>query len=316
MFKIAYCAGHYIGTAGKRLPKALDPNETREWILNNRVADFFAMAALEYEGVELLRTDDPTGKKHISIQDRTAKANDWDADIYVDMHHNAAGKIFSGGGVEAFCTPEDEMAKIYRNAIYEAVIAAGGLRGNRANPLQEKQFDTMKYAEMSAIIMEYGFMDSYVDAPVILQESYSRMVAYATMEGIAKVAGLKKAAASTNNTALLAVDGKWGSATTKRLQEIFGTTNDGVISNQWAVYKNENPGLASGWEWEENPSGKGSQLIKAMQRWAGMPEPEQDGEAGPKTFSAIQKKMRTTADGYVSDPSQMVKALQRWANEQ
>jgi hypothetical protein len=39
-FKIAYCAGHYLGTPGKRVPKALDPNETREWTLNDRVADY------------------------------------------------------------------------------------------------------------------------------------------------------------------------------------------------------------------------------------------------------------------------------------
>ena len=30
MFKIAYCAGHYRYTAGKRLPKALDEKETRK----------------------------------------------------------------------------------------------------------------------------------------------------------------------------------------------------------------------------------------------------------------------------------------------
>ena len=52
MFKIAYCAGHYIGTAGKRIPASLDKNQTREWTLNDRVARNFAQAALEYEGVE------------------------------------------------------------------------------------------------------------------------------------------------------------------------------------------------------------------------------------------------------------------------
>lgn len=112
------------------------------------------------------------------------------------------------------------------------------------------------------------------------------------------------------------VDGKWGSDTTKRLQEIFGTTVDGVISNQWATYQASNPGLRSGWEWEATPNGKGSQLIKAMQRWAGMPESDCDGEIGTKTIKGFQEKLCTTVDGKVSNPSQMVKALQRWANEQ
>lgn len=192
MFKIAYCAGHYIGTAGKRIPKELDKNETREWVLNDRVADHFAKAAAEYEGVALYRTDDQTGKTFVDIPDRVAQANQWGANIYVDMHHNAAGKIFSGGGVEAFCYPGSASGKEYRDAIYDAVIAAGGLKGNRANPLQEKKFDSLVLTKMTAVLIEYGYMDSKVDAPIILTDLYAKKVAYGTMEGIARVAGLKK----------------------------------------------------------------------------------------------------------------------------
>lgn len=192
MFKIAYCAGHYINTPGKRCLKSLDPNETREWVLNDRVADHFTRAALEYEGVELLRTDDPTGKTGISIPSRTAKANKWGANLYVDMHHNAGINGGSGGGVVAFCYPGSSQGKKYRDAIYLAVIEAGGLKGNRSQPLQEKKFDSLSLADAPAVLMEYGFMDSRTDLPVILDEAYSKLVAYATMEGIAKVAGLKK----------------------------------------------------------------------------------------------------------------------------
>lgn len=114
----------------------------------------------------------------------------------------------------------------------------------------------------------------------------------------------------------LTVDGNWGKATTRRLQQIFGTTVDGEVSNQWASYKASNPGLTSGWDWQSKPNGKGSQLIKAMQKWAGMPANAQDGEWGPATCRAIQKKLGTSTDGKVSNPSQMVKALQKWANTQ
>ena len=192
MFKIAYCAGHYLGTPGKRVPKALDPNQTREWTLNDRVARYFAQAALEYEDVETLRTDDPTGKKEIKIKNRTAAANEWGADFYLDIHHNAAGRVFDGGGVVAFSYPKSAKGKEYRNAIYEAVIAAGKLKGNRSQPLVEKAYDSLKYANAPAVLMEYGFMDSRVDYPIISTEEYAKAVGYATMEGIAKVAGLKK----------------------------------------------------------------------------------------------------------------------------
>ena len=192
MFKIAYCAGHYLNTPGKRLPKSLDKNETREWVLNDRIADHFANAAAEYEGVELLRTDDSLGMTFIDIPQRVAKANAWGADLYVDIHHNAAGTVFSGGGVEAFCYPGSADGKKYRDAIYAAVINAGGLVGNRLQPLKEYPYDSLSMTNMAAVLIEYGYMDSTVDAPVILTDEYSRRVAYATMEGIAKVAGLKR----------------------------------------------------------------------------------------------------------------------------
>lgn len=191
-FKVAFCAGHYKYTAGKRVPKQLDPEETREWVINDRVADHFARAALEYEGVEILRTDDPTGENFLDIPERTAAANIWEADIYIDMHHNAGINGGSGGGVCAFSYPGSEKGREYRDAIYDAVIAAGGLKGNRAQPLQEVRFDSLQYSYMPAVLIEYGFMDSTTDAPVILTDEYSKLVAYATMEGIAQVAGLVK----------------------------------------------------------------------------------------------------------------------------
>ena len=116
--------------------------------------------------------------------------------------------------------------------------------------------------------------------------------------------------------AKLTEDGKWGKSTTTRLQQIFGTPVDGVVSNQWAMYKASNPGLISGWDWQAKPNGKGSMLIKAMQKWAGMPASQQDGEWGPVTCKAVQKKLGTVQDGKVSNPSAMVKALQKWVNSQ
>lgn len=111
-------------------------------------------------------------------------------------------------------------------------------------------------------------------------------------------------------------DGSWGRNTTLRLQEIFNTTRDGVVSNQWAMYKLQNPGLYDGWEWHSVPNGQGSELITAMQQWAGMAVSDCDGEIGPATIKAIQRKMGTTQDGLFSAPSGCIKALQRWANAQ
>lgn len=193
MFRIAYGAGHYRETAGRRIPVALDANQTREWQLNDRVARYFAEKARQYQGVELLRVDDPAGIAKISVENRCKAANDWGADFCLAIHHNAfRGEPWMGGGVEIFSNPGSIMGRQYRDAIYDAVTAAGKLRGNRANPRQEKAFLALKQTKAPAVLVEYGFMDSEVDAPVILTEDYAKAVAYATMEAIAQVAGLKK----------------------------------------------------------------------------------------------------------------------------
>ena len=191
MFKIAFCAGHHLGNP-KGVPGYMGLGDIREWSLNNQVANHFAKAALEYEGVSILRTDDSTGETLIDIPERCRDANEWGADLYLDFHHNGGINGGNGGGVCAFSQPGEEKGKVYRDAIYAAVIAAGGLKGNRASPLIERNFDTMKYTNMPAVLMEYGFMDSKVDAPIIITDEYSKLVAYATMEGIAKVEGLKR----------------------------------------------------------------------------------------------------------------------------
>lgn len=192
-FKIAYGAGHYLYTAGKRVHKKLDANETREWVLNDRVARHFAAAAEQYDGVELLRVDDPTGKTMLELKDRCKKANNWGANFCLAIHHNAGINLGSGGGIVAYSYKEKTTnAKEYRDAIYSACIAAGGLKGNRASPKCSKGFTVLVNTKAPAVLMEYGFMDSKTDAPVILTDAYSKLVAYATMEAIAKVAGLKK----------------------------------------------------------------------------------------------------------------------------
>jgi len=109
----------------------------------------------------------------------------------------------------------------------------------------------------------------------------------------------------------LTVDGVWGKATTKRLQKILGTTQDSIVSNQYAAYKKSNPGLAAGWDWNEKPFQTGSPLIKVIQKTVGT---AQDGFIGPVTIKAMQKHWGTVQDGVVSKPSALVIAIQNWAN--
>lgn len=190
--KIAYAAGHCLTTAGKRLPKMLDKNQTREWVLNDRVARAFAEAASGYEDVALLRLDDPAGKAGNPVAERAEKANSWGAKILLEFHHNAGAKLTKAGGMVAFSHKNKTEGADLRDAVYAACIAAGGLKGNRATPRKAKAYTILKKFKNAGVILECGFMDSKVDAPVILTESYSRLIGYAVMEAIAKKYGLNK----------------------------------------------------------------------------------------------------------------------------
>ena len=107
------------------------------------------------------------------------------------------------------------------------------------------------------------------------------------------------------------VDGKWGPDTTKKAQEVFETTVDGIVTDQYLFYKSQNPGLLA-FEWLNNPSAYGSELIRAIQKKVGA---NIDGHIGPETIKKMQKYFGTVQDGYVSNPSDVVKAFQKWLNK-
>ncbi|MCD8216709.1 MAG: hypothetical protein LUD01_01455 [Clostridiales bacterium] len=129
-----------------------------------------------------------------------------------------------------------------------------------------------------------------------------------------KTANATKASNTTSASAAkkttLDVDGKWGSETCKRAQEVFGTTVDGYISGQLPSVKKYHDGVSCA---KYVTKGSGSQLIRAIQKKV---KATQDGQLGPKTITAMQKWLSTTQDGYISNPSLMVKAFQKWLNKQ
>uniref|UniRef100_UPI0024079CB0 GH25 family lysozyme n=1 Tax=Enterococcus gallinarum TaxID=1353 RepID=UPI0024079CB0 len=104
----------------------------------------------------------------------------------------------------------------------------------------------------------------------------------------------------------ISVDGKWGTATTKRLQQYFGTTQDGVISHQYKQKYNQNVYAA-----QFDKTLKGSNVIKALQKTLGV---TQDGLMGQASIKALQKRLGTTQDGIISPTSNAVKALQKALN--
>ena len=192
MFKIALGAGHGINTAGKRCLKSLDPNETREWWLNDRICDHVEALLKDYEGYSLLRLDDSDdGKENPELADRVNRANTWGADFYLSVHHNAGVKGGKGGGIVAFVHPNASKASVeWRDALYDALIDHTGLKGNRASPKATSDLYVLRKTSMPAVLLELGFMDSRTDVPVILTDKYAQNCAKAIVEVLVQRGGL------------------------------------------------------------------------------------------------------------------------------
>lgn len=267
-FRVALNAGHSLLTLGKNCPKSLDPNMTKEWVLNNRVVTKMQNLLSAYKDIEVLRVDDSTGRTNQSFTQKRKIVNDYGADLFIGVHHNAAEKIFDGGGISAFVTinPTAESVEL-RNALYYEAVKETGLKGNRADPLVERDLKELRGLNCAAALMECGFMNSRVDCPIILTEKFADDIAKAFVAVIVLISGAKEQTAdnaqksSTTSEkftsinipilrkgsrregvsslqlllnakgASLTVDGSFGSATDKALrefQESRGLDIDGI----------------------------------------------------------------------------------------
>jgi len=195
-FKLALSAGHYLYTAGKRCLKSLDVTETREWWLNDRIADRLELLLSDYEGIEILRLDDTSGKKEISLSKRASKSDMWNADLYLAIHHNAGIKGGTGGGIVAYCysgtVPQNTID--WQKSFYNELIRLTGLKGNRANGCARANLFECREPKADSVLLELGFMDSKTDVPIILTQEYANKCAQACCNVIVKKAKLSKKA--------------------------------------------------------------------------------------------------------------------------
>lgn len=188
--KIAISAGHYLYTSGKRCLKKLDADETREWVLNARIADKLEEKLKKYE-CEVLRLDDASGLKQVSLYSRCKIANAGNADILFDLHHNAGINGGTGGGTVVFYYSSSSERKVQADELYNAIVNMTGLVGNRSNKVVKKNYYMLRNTRMPAFLLENGFMDSSTDVPVILSEEHADKTAQGILDFLTGKFGLK-----------------------------------------------------------------------------------------------------------------------------
>ncbi len=191
---IALDAGHGMNTAGKRCLKKLDPNQTREWWLNDRIMDKVeGILEAKYDCI-VVRVDDTTGVEDVSLASRVKAANGAVAVVYISMHHNAGLNGKKGGGTVVFYYSSAKERQAQAQALYDTIIAHTGLVGNRSSKVVKKGYYVIKNTKMPAFLVENGFMDSVDDVPVILSESHAQKTAEAVIEFLEKEFHVKKKA--------------------------------------------------------------------------------------------------------------------------
>lgn len=182
---VAIGAGHGLGTPGKRTPDG-----EHEWSFNNKVV-LAAIARLkQYEGIKVVRMDDPTGKRDIPLNERTNKANAAKADVLVSIHHNAlTGKWGQHTGTETYTYLGEQpgstkLAKEVQPRLHKAY-------GLKDRGIKQANFHMVRESNMPAILTEGGYMDSSIDIKALRDDNKLRDAGVAIADGIAAYFGLK-----------------------------------------------------------------------------------------------------------------------------
>jgi N-acetylmuramoyl-L-alanine amidase len=181
--KIMIDAGHGPNTPGKRSPDGM-----REFEFNSRVADVMKAELAKYEGVTVYFAHDH--KRDVPLKERTDRANALKVDLYFSIHANAnTGKMGAWGGIDTFIyTTNPAGARKLAEVVQRNLIAATGLRDRG---VKTQNFHVLRETNMTALLVEHGFMDSTTDLPKLKSDNYRVLCAKTNVKSIAEVYGLK-----------------------------------------------------------------------------------------------------------------------------
>lgn len=195
MLKIALSAGHggrdikgNPVTPGKRTPDG----SMLEWEFNSAAAKHLIEIMKGYEGVEIVKVSDiDTGHVDTPLRQRTDKANAEKVDLYIAIHANASGDVWSDAhGTETFVynTASSQSIKV-GTEVQKQLIKALGLsdRGLKKENLHE-----VREPKAPAILVEAAFMSNHTEAELLKTDAFRKKTAQAIALGLENVYGLKK----------------------------------------------------------------------------------------------------------------------------
>jgi len=154
---------------GRRLYNLLDSNPEFEPRLSRPRAD------------TILGTNNST-----SLVERVNQANDWNADIFISLHNNAAENPNASGNEALIYGPGATVANALATEILEQLTLTTGLR-NRGIVYRPGLY-VLKETEMPAVLVEMGFISNPEDAELLANSPY--LFAVGIYRGILEYYGL------------------------------------------------------------------------------------------------------------------------------
>ena len=167
-----------------------DPGATGNGLLEKHVNLELALGLAEklknYDAKILLtRTGDYRldERAEIDRQERAFMANRADADLFYSIHCNAHGP--NAAGYEDFIYPTAPQATVRRRDIIHAPNAKVWTEAGRPNRGRKTaNFQVLRQTNMSAILVEQGFLTNRIDAGLLKKDSFKEKLVEAMQQGI------------------------------------------------------------------------------------------------------------------------------------
>lgn len=199
LYKIYLDAGHGKGKRNGRADSGA-VNEKQGLIeadINLRIVKYIQKyLEYNYTGFEIMQTR--TNDDFYTLMERSVKANNWGADIFVSCHVNAGG----GTGYESFVHPDASRAAVsLQNVINAEAVATAkryglGTHGNQ--PAKRDNLSVLRETKAPAVLTEICYLDSN-DYKLLKNEQFVKDMSVAYATGIAKFLGLPKKVTTPTN---------------------------------------------------------------------------------------------------------------------
>lgn len=188
----------YIGVGhGGKDPGAIG-NGFEEADLNLSVAKA-CYNALKRSGVEVKISR--TADVEFDLNKRIKAANDFKADLALDIHHNAGG----GDGAEVYHTKYlGKGATLAKNILKEMTAIGQNSRGTKVkkNAVGNDYFGFIRLTNMPSVLVECAFVDNAKDIQIVDTEAERVKMGEAIAKGVCATLGIPFIAVKTSSTAI------------------------------------------------------------------------------------------------------------------